>query len=288
MSKNKFGKVTKKAVVLLIASCIYAVGIALFLDPNNLAPGGVSGLSILLNRLTGIETGTLILLLNIPLLLIAWKKFGWRMVAGTLTTLCLVSAFTNIFERFEPITNDLFLAALGGGCSMAVGLGIVMKNGLTTGGTDIVVKLLRRKWPHLKTASLFLLVDLVIISLSLPVFRDFEKTMYALVSLMIMSWVMDLVLYGKDEAKLIYIISDKTEEIARTFLTDMSIGVTYLDGVGAYTKKRKQIIMCVMKKRIAPKAEEVVKLIDPSAFMIVSSANEIFGLGYKSYYEQRY
>ena len=230
----------------------------------------------------------MILVLNIPLLIIAWRKFGWRFVAGTLSALVLISVFTNVFERLEPVTTDMLLAAVAGGICIAVGLGMVLKSGLTTGGTDIVVRLLRLEHPHIKTGSLFLIVDLIVISGSLLVFRDFEKAMYAVIAIMITSWVLDLVLYGKDEAKLIYIISDEPDKIAKQFMEDLDMGVTYLEGMGAYTDKKKKIIMCVVKKRIAPKVEEVVKSVDTNAFMIVTSASEIFGQGYKSYYAEKF
>lgn len=286
--KNKIFKVIYKILKVILATALYSAGVALFLDPNNLAPGGVTGVSILLNRLIHVETGTLILLLNIPLLIIAWRKFGWRFVAGTLSALVLISVFTNVFEKMEPITTDMLLAAVAGGICIAVGLGMVLKSGLTTGGTDIVVRLLRLKHPHIKTGSLFLIVDLIVISGSLFVFRDFEKAMYAVIAIMITSWVLDLVLYGKDEAKLIYIISDEPDKIAKQFMEDLDMGVTYLEGTGAYTDKKKKIIMCVVKKRIAPKVEEVVKTVDTNAFMIVTSASEIFGQGYKSYYAEKF
>lgn len=285
---SKIAKMLYKIFKVILATCLYSAGVALFLDPNNLAPGGVTGVSILLNRLIHVETGTLILLLNIPLLIIAWRKFGLRFVAGTLSSLVLISVFTNMFEKMEPITTDLLLAAVAGGICIAVGLGTVLKSGLTTGGTDIVVRLLRLKHPHLKTGSLFLIVDLIVISGSLLVFRDFEKAMYAVIAIMITSWVLDLVLYGKDEAKLIYIISDEPARIAKQLLEDLDVGVTYLEGTGAYTDKKKKIIMCVVRKRVAPKVEEVVKSIDSGAFMIVTSASEIFGQGYKSYFAERF
>ena len=285
---NKIFKIIYKIFKVVLATCLYSVGVALFLDPNNLAPGGVTGISVLLNRLIHVETGTLILVLNIPLLIIAWKKFGWRFVAGTLSALVLITVFTNIFEKFEPVTTDLLLAAVAGGICIAVGLGMVLKSGLTTGGTDIVVRLLRLKHPHLKTGALILIVDLVVISGSFVVFRDFEKAMYAVIAIMITSWVLDLVLYGKDEAKLIYIISDVPERIAKQLMEDLNMGVTFLEGTGAYTGKKKEIIMCVAKKRVAPKVEEVVKAVDSGAFMIVTSASEIFGQGYKSYFGEKF
>ncbi len=281
--KKKF-MMFKKAIVIIIASLFYAIGVSLFLDPNDLAPGGITGISILLNRLIPVEVGTLILLLNIPLLLIAWKKFGIRFVISTFEVLILIALISNLLKNMKPITTDPLLAAVGGGATMSIGLGMILKTGATTGGTDIVVKLLRLKYRHLKTGFLFFAIDVFIISLSVFVFHNVSQAMYAGISLLIMSKVLDWVLYGTDEAKLIYIISDHPNIIAEQFLGELEIGVTYLEGVGAYTNCEKKILMCVMKKRIAPTAEEIVRQTDTDAFMIITNASEIYGEGYKSYF----
>ena len=268
-------------VMITVASFIYAVSVSMFLDPNSLAPGGITGIAIILNRLFGIETGTWMLLINIPILLIGIWKFGLRFILSTIYCTALTSLFTNLLTPVGAVTTDPLLASLAGSALMAVSMGWVFKAGSTTGGTDIIIKLLRLKFPYLKTGALFFLTDVVIVIASAFVFRNIDKALYAGIVVIITSVVLDVVLYGRDEAKLIYIISDHAEKIAGRLLEELDIGVTYVQGSGAYSGKEKSVIMCAMKKNISPKAEEIVKEEDPLAFMIVTSATEIFGEGYK-------
>ena len=179
------------------------------------------------------------------------------------------------------------MAALAGGALLAVGMGMVFKAKATTGGIDIIIKILRLKMPHLKTSNLFLLMDAVVVACSALVFRDIDKALYAGMTVIVTSLVMDVVLYGKDEAKLIYIISDRSEEITKRLLDELNIGVTYVKGSGAYSGKEKNVIMCVVKKQISPKVEDVIKSEDPQAFLIVSSAQEIYGEGYKNLFSEK-
>jgi hypothetical protein len=170
---------------------------------------------------------------------------------------------------------------------MAVGLGLVFKSGATTGGTDIIVKLLRIRFPQLKTGFLFFVTDAVIVAASGIVFKNVDVALYAGIVIAINSLLMDVVLYGRDGAKLVFIISDKHENITKRILEELDIGVTYISGSGAYSGKEKNVIMCVMKKQISPRAEAIVREEDPLAFMIVTSATEIFGEGYKSIYSEK-
>lgn len=275
-------------VVITIASFVYAVGVTLFLDPNSLAPGGITGVAIILNRLTGLETGTWMMLINIPILLLGVWKFGLRFILSTLYCTVMMSWFTNLLIPVGVATTDPLLASLAGATLMAVSMGWVFKAGATTGGTDIIIKVLRLKVPHLKTGMLFFLTDIVIVAASAFVFQDLDKAMYAGITVIVTSLVLDLVLYGRDGAKLIYIISDHSEKITKRLLEELDLGVTHVQGSGAYSGKEKNVIMCVAKKQIAPKAEEVVREEDPMAFMIVTSATEIYGEGYKSYFSEKY
>lgn len=272
---------------ITVASAIYAVSVSLFLDPNSLAPGGVTGIAIILNRLVPVETGTLILMINIPILLLGAWKFGLRFILSTIYSTVLISLFTNLLSGFEPLTTDPLLAVLVGGSLSAIGIGWVFKAGATTGGTDIIVKLLRRKMPHLKTGRLFLAVDAIVVAISAFVFRDIDVALYAGLAVIVISLVMDLVLYGRDEAKLVFIISDKSEQITKRILEELDIGVTYIQGTGAFSGRGKQVILCAVKKAMAPKTEEIVKEEDPQAFMIITSATEIYGEGYKSYFSEK-
>lgn len=277
----------KDYLVLTFASAVYAVAVSLFLDPNSLAPGGVTGIAIILNRLTGLETGTWVLFINIPIIALGTWKLGWRFILSTGYCTLISSLFINLLSPFGAVTEDLLLAAVAGGCLMAVGLGLVFKSGATTGGTDIIVKLLRIRFPQLKTGFLFFVTDAVIVAASGIVFKNVDVALYAGIVIAINSLLMDVVLYGRDGAKLVFIISDKHENITKRILEELDIGVTYISGSGAYSGKEKNVIMCVMKKQISPRAEAIVREEDPLAFMIVTSATEIFGEGYKSIYSEK-
>lgn len=278
------GKRIIKWIILTMACLVYGAGISLFIDPNDMAPGGFTGLSVILNRLLRVETGTIYLLLNIPVMLLAIRRFGWKFTLSTLYAILVVSIATNEFAQMRPATGQPMLGAIFGGVLIAFGMGIVLKNGATTGGVDIIIKCLRGKYPHIRTGTLMLVMDAVIAFFCGFVFGNPDAVMYSMIAAASTSYVLDIVLYGKDGAKLIYIISDRAEKITERILNDIGIGVTYLEGSGAYQKKDKKIILCVVRKQLAHKVEEAVKKEDSSSFMIVTSATEIYGEGYKSYF----
>ena len=277
----------KKYVIITAAAFVYAVGVSLFTDPNNMAPGGVTGISIILSRLLPVSTGTFIMLINIPILIFAVWKFGIAFTVSTIYAIALISSFTNVLSPYGAATDDILLAALVGGTLTAVSIGVIFRAGATTGGTDIIVKALRLRFPHLKTGKIFFIADALVVTLSGIVFRYLNAALYAAISAICTSVVMDVVLYGRDEAKLLYIISSRAEEIAGRLLSDLDIGVTYIKGQGAYSGDNKRVIMCVVKKPVTPRAEEIVKQEDPHSFMIITSATEVFGEGYKSYFSER-
>ena len=287
-------RVTAKNIILkyiriTFAALLYAVSIALFLDPSSLAPGGFSGIAIILNRLMPLGTGAWFLILNVPVLILALWQFGWRFLISTLYVTALSGIFTDfIAARFSAYAiTDMLLAVVFGSLLTALALGIAFFGGATTGGSDIIIKLLRRKYPHMKTGRLYLLFDMAVVAASGVVFRDVYLALYALISVFLIGYMLDIVLYGKDGAKLIYIISDHAQEIADRILKEMDIGATFIEGKGAFSGNPKQVILCVVKKRAYPQAEEIVKEEDPDAFLIVSGASEIFGEGYKNYFDER-
>ena len=285
--KKTIGKRAMDYLLITMGTVLYGIGVSLFLDPNNLAPGGVTGIAMILNRLTGLSTGTGILLINIPILAAGLWKFGFRFLISTLYATFFSSVFTNIFARFGALTADPLLASLAGGAILAAGLALIFRAGATTGGTDIIVKFLRQKYRHLKTGRLFFLLDVLIVTASLLVFDDIDTILYAMLAVVVTSIVFDAVLYGFDEAKLVYIISDHAETIAQRIMDELEAGVTFLRGKGAYSNSPKDVILCVMRNTVAPKAEEIVKQEDPLAFMIISSATEIYGEGYKNIFSEK-
>lgn len=274
-------------LTITLASAIYAVAVSLFLDPNSLAPGGVTGISIIMNRITGVETGTWMFAINIPILAVGMWKFGWKFILSTLYCTFASSYFTNLLSPFGPVTADPLLASIVGGALMAVGIGLIFKAGATSGGTDIIIKLLRLKFSHLRTGALFLVTDAIIVTASAFVFKNIDRALYAGLVVLVNSLLLDVVLYGRDGAKMLFIISNHPERIVGRLLEELDVGATYLSGSGAYSGKQKEVILCVVKKPLFPKAEEIVRQEDPQAFMIVTSATEIYGEGYKSIFSQK-
>ncbi len=276
----------RDCLVIFIASGIYGAGISLFLDPNNLAPGGVTGIAVILNRLSHMETGTLYLILNIPLILLGIWKFGWRFMARTAYAIVMTSFFTNLLSPYGAVTSDPLLAALAGGVLIATGIGLIFRAKATTGGMDIIVKMIRRKYRHLKTGFLFQCIDMVIVAASGFVFKDLNIALYALIAVMITGRTLDDILYGKDEARMIYIVTKDPARVGRRLMEEIGVGATYLKGRGGWTREEKDVIFCVVRKQLAPRVEETVKQEDASAFLIVTSANEIYGEGYRDFFEE--
>ena len=279
--KEKAVKNLKNYVILTAAAVIYAVAISLFLDPNNIAPGGVTGISILVNRFTKIPTGTVNMMINIPIVLLGFWRFGWRFICSTMYVLALITIFINSLAVYGAVTDDLLIAAVLGGALIGVALALVFKAGATTGGIDIIVKVVRTKRRHIKTNILFLAFDSMVILASWMVFQDLTVAFYAGIAVITDSIVMDKILYGSDEAKMIFVICDKPEQVKQRLFGELDLTATIIPAKGAYTNAPKQMLMIVTRKQVYPKLEEVVKDEDASAFMIVSSASEIFCEGYK-------
>ena len=306
--KNGNGKITKKALLkiltdysLITVGCIiYSFGIATFLDVNKIAPGGVSGIATVLNGVLNgavVEslnigtnlTGILIIVINIPLLICGaiffGKKFTISTVYATVVSALLIELWNYALAGY---TEDLLLSALVGGALMGIGLGLIFRMNSTTAGTDILIKLLRRKFRYIKTGVISLVIDVVIMGIAFAVFQDFKLACYTLIAIVVFTVLFDLVLYGGNSAKFSYIIT--TEEyssaICDRILKELDISATCVDGKGAYTGNDRRIIMCAAKNYLYPKLRDIVKEIDPHAFMIVSSAKEIYGEGYKDHFDE--
>lgn len=285
--KKEVQAIIRKYILILAGTVPYSAGIALFLNPNDLAPGGVTGISILVNRFTHIPAGTLILVINIPVIALGIWKFGWKFTISTIYALGLISLFTNWLEPVGALTEDKLLAAIVGAALVGCGMGIIFKCEATTGGVDIIIKLLRRKYPHKKTGSLFLLLDSAVIAAAGLVFGNIESAIYAAIAVAITTYTLDGVLYGRDGARLIYIISDSTDAITHKLLHEAGLGVTWLYGAGAFHSREKRIVMCVADKKKSLKVEEIVKETDGDAFLIITNASEIYGEGYKSIFSEK-
>lgn len=277
----------KKYLIITLVSILYGAGTSLFLDPNDLVPGGLTGIAMILNRFIPIGTGTIFLIFNIPIIALAWFKFGGKFIISTLYAVGCVSVATDMFMGMPAVTKEPLLAVFMGDILIAFSIATIFKCGATSGGADIIIKFLRLKYPHIRTGRLFMIFDISVVALSGILFHNIDAALYAFIGIFVMSAVMDLVLYGQDEAKMVFIISEKFEILASKIMSDVDAGVTFLTGRGAYTKKEKEVILCVVRKAVYPKVEEIIKAEDPAAFLIVTHAHEIYGEGYKDIFANK-
>lgn len=282
MKSQKAKDLILEYAAIVVGTAIFAAGFQFFLYPNSIIVGGVSGIAMIINMLSGLPVGLLTVILNIPLFAIAWKKFGMKFIIGSLVGMLLSSAFIDLFAIFEiNPTSDLLLASIIGGAVKGFGLGLVYYVGATTGGVDIVAKFLRRKFSFINFGTLMLIIDCVIIAAFAIIFHKLESAMYAVISLFVVSRTIDLVLYGFDNASVCYIVSRDSEAIAREINESLKRGVTILEGQGAYSHEHKQVLLCVIKRHQIGNIRKLIRSIDEKAFLIVTDAKNVFGNGFE-------
>lgn len=285
MNRAQFQKQLVSFLVITLASAVYALGFVWCYEPNDIAFGGITGIAQIINHLLPVApVGVTVIILNIPLFLLGWKLLGGKMLLGSLYAMLISSVFIDLFTPlwdWQPM--EPFLATIFGGLTMGLSLGLIFQQGSTTGGTDLAARLLKLKLAWLPMGKLLMAVDLVVIVLVALAFRALDTMLYGLVALYISSIAMDGVLYGLDNAKVAYIISDHNEEISRSIVEDLDRGVTVLHGQGAYTGTDKKVLLCAFKQREIASIKNLVKEIDPAAFLIVCPAHEVLGEGFRDY-----
>ena len=275
-----------RAVLLItLAALIYALSFVWCFDPNGIAFGGITGLAQIVNRLfPAAPVGVTVIVLNIPLFILGWQLIGGKLLVSSLYAMFISSVFIDLltplydWQPMEPL-----LACIFGGLLMGASLGVVFLQGATTGGTDLAARLLKLKFKWLPMGKLLMGVDLAVIVLVALFFRNLNTALYGLVALYISTLAMDGILYGLDNAKVAYIISDHNDEISSAIVQDLDRGVTILHGQGAYTGAEKQVLMCAFKQREIAAIKAAVKDIDPDAFLIVCNAHEVLGDGFREY-----
>ncbi|MBQ3231091.1 MAG: YitT family protein [Clostridia bacterium] len=285
---KKLIPILKNYGLMTVGSLLYAAGVTLFLGPNDLASGGVSGLSIIISSIIDIiPIGFWVLIFNIPIMAVGIWKLGFKILIPTIYSVAVSSAMMSVFETYvQPITQNTLLACVVGAVIASAGIGLVFRGGGTTGGTDIIVKLFRLHFKHMSTGAVFLFVDGAVVLLSGIVFGDIDKALFAGIAVFIQTMVLNTVLYGSDEARMVYIISEHDVVIASRLLKELDAGATYLYGNGVYSGDDKKVLMCVLRMRMLPQAREIVRAEDSNAFMIVTKATSVFGEGFKSHTEE--
>ena len=281
MKQRSFFHAVVPYLWIALASAIYALGFCWCYEPNQIGFGGITGVGQIINHfLPWAPIGVVVIILNVPLFLLGWKFIGGRLLVTSLFAMAVSSIFIDLiaavhtFQPMEPLLGCIF-----GGVLMGGSLGIVFLQGATTGGTDLIARLMKLKLAWLPMGKLLLIIDLLVIVAVAVSFRNFSSALYGLVALYISTIVMDGVLYGLDNARVAYIISDKYHAI----IHDMDRGVTILHGEGAWSGAEKRVLLVAFKQRQIVALKRTVKEIDPTAFLIVCEAHEVLGDGFREY-----
>lgn len=256
----------------------------MFTAPNHIASGGVTGVSIVLNYLFGTPIGTMAFIINIPIFIWAIIEIGYKLVAKTFVATLLSSlAIDMMGVIIPPYEGNPMLAAIFGGVLEGVGLSLVFMRGGTTGGTDMVARLLGRHFRHLSMGKLMLGVDFLVIVFSGFAFRSIESALYAMLTIFVSTRLIDSILYGTDmgNGKVLFIMSEKNKEIAQTILRDLDRGVTALKSRGVYSGREGEVLLCAVRRYEVCKVNDIVHSADPNAFIIVGEAGEITGEGFR-------
>ena len=286
-------KITKEQVkgfllselMIVVGAALYAAGFQFFMYPNDIATGGITGISMILNYLTGFPVGVMTIIMNVPLFIFSWRKFGTRFLIASLTGMLCSSVCVDLFSELRTthqivITSQPLLAAIYGGVVYGLGLGIVYHANGTTGGTDIIAKFLRHRYQHVNLSTFVLISDVMVVAAFGIIFGLYERSMYAIIAMFIASKAIDLVLYGAVNSKVCYIITNSPDAVKDVIIQRLNRGVTILHGQGGYSGEEKNVLLCVIKQAQIVTLKRLVKDIDEHSFMIVSDSREVFGEGF--------
>lgn len=270
-------------LTIAAGALIYALSVVVFTAPNNIAPGGMTGIATMLNYVFGIPIGTVIFVLNIPLFIWGATENGMGFLAKTISGTAFLSVFIDVSTPFLPVyTGDTMLASIFGGILCGIGMGLVFYRGGSTGGTDIIAINLHKYFPFVSTGNIILITDVVILATVYFVYGSIESVLYAAIAIFVSIKVIDTFSYGtsRGNGKLMFIITKCSEEISKEIMTHIDRGVTLLEGEGAYSGEKKRIVMCAVRPQQVYKIQNTVKIIDPNAFIIVTTAGSIKGKGF--------
>lgn len=275
----------KKAVIegsgTILGSFIMAFGIASFLLPNQLSSGGFAGIATIAYYFLNIPMGVMNLALNIPLFLFAGYRLGKEFLVKSIVGTVSLSIFIDIFDKYPAITEDRFLACIYGGVIIGLGTAIILKSSSSTGGTELIGNIIKTYRPHISISKYLMIIDIVIIVLNILFFREIEIGLYSVIAIYLYGQLIDIIFEGVYYTKLLFIISDKNEEISEEIEQRAKRGVTGLYGKGMYSNKDKLVLICAASRGDISKIKNIAKEIDEKCFIVVSNAREVLGKGFK-------
>lgn len=289
-NKISVAKVLKNIVAITVSSFLYAIAFNFFFEANNLPIGGFSGLGQVAHHFFAFMTpGIAVFFLNLPLMVICIKKQGWKAFAATVFAITVTSAMMdgmNAVVKYMgwtyPKMDQPLLASIFGGIICGASLGFMMLKNATTGGTELAARLLKYIFRNISIGKICLIIDISVVCLYAIAYRQINAALYGIIAMYVSSIAMDMVIYGSVNAKLAYIISDKSEEISEKII-EMEHGVTFLDGKGAFTGARKNILLCAVKPSSIARIKSAVVEVDKDAFIIVTDVKEVYGEGFGVY-----
>lgn len=268
----------------IVGSAVFALGFSMFLEPNDMSAGGISGLAMVFVKIFGVGTvGSLSILINLPLFILGGLKIGRRFFAGSLLGMLLSSVMIDSFTCFAIPNLEPLLAVLYGGVICGLGLGVVFISGTSTGGSDILVRLLKLRYRNVPIGQISMVFDGVVVLLTGIVFRDISKALYTGVTVYLCGKVIDAVIFNFDYSKVALIISSEYEEIAHQIGLQLDRGATFLHAEGSYSHAQTKVVLAAVKKQQVAELKELVVHIDPKAFIIVQEAHQVLGDGFSRY-----
>ncbi len=283
--KNKCLKIVKDYATITISCLLYSFAFNCFFETNNLAMGGFTGIAQVLNRFfPTLLIGTTVFVMNVPLMIIGVKKQGWSILFASVYAIFVSSLMIDTMNMLITFpTTEPLLACIYGGVLLGISLGLMMLKSATTGGTELAARLLKYVLPSISIGKICLFIDVAVICIYALTFRSLDNALYGIIAMYVSSLAMDMVVYGSVNAKLAYIISDKSENIKEK-LMDMGLGATILNGSGAFTGNQKNILMCAARPNKIARIKAAVAQVDPkNSFIIVTDAKEVFGEGFGEY-----
>ena len=267
-------------ILAILGGCLVGIGEGWILIPLKLTTGGFNGVAMIVYYLWGISVGLVSILLNLPLFLVSLKMLGIKYSIKTLIAMLITSLMMEISSLWQPLTSDMLLASIFGSVIIGAGIALCLKGSSTTGGTDLLAKLIQTKNKHMQMGNIILVIDGIIIAFASFTFESIEIALYSGIAVFVMTKVIDFILDGGKYEKAMFIITNKSEEISNYIMKDIKRGVTKINAIGEYSGENKEILLCVANKREVPRIKDEIKLIDEKCFTIITTATEAIGNGF--------
>ena len=271
-----------RAILIMVIGCaVNAAAFAFLTFPNSIVSGGLTGIAQILNLLCGLPVGVMVMVMNIPLFIVAWRKFGVRFLVFSLIGLVSNSVFIDLFNSFHVVlTNDMLLASVFGGLVRGLGAGLIYYPGGGTGGTDIISRLVRQRYPHINFGTISLGLDVLVVAAFAIVFHRIDSALYTIITMFVASRVVNLILYGMANSGVCYVVTTEPHIISEAIGQELHRGATILQGEGAYSGTERDVLLCVVKRQQIPALRRIVSAMDEHAFVIVTESHEVFGKGF--------